>query len=299
MTTKDSSSNYYAAATDATFVRALAWRLFRGVWERREVLNGRPLFPQNAMDVQGGFCEAEDLREACGEASETFEIALALPEDAWQWMADEINGWSLDYWQKQPEYRAANERRSALAYIERRLAKLPPMSTIERQLGTQKAEIYREALEEIENSERWGCLVDFVEENNQGCLENEQVMRLVCTVAEHLGDEDGLVQEFETWREQKKRASRQQRARVEDKNARIREAVRALGMWLPNPAQYDKWRREEGGEEFVKLAERCGQAMRRQKCVLQFVPRRNHHPPNVRDMPRNAKIMREYLGDPG
>jgi hypothetical protein len=225
-------------------------------------------------------------------------LKRAVTEQEWAEACQRVNSW-----QDEVETASHTLERTPLSRI---LAKFPKFPTVDRVrvlLGEEQAEAYRSALEAIEGNP--DAYAEFPDERVSGGWNGHTAERAVSLVtdviAPHESDPDKMASAFGRFM-QELRSQNRERKMLRDATCSSRKvAARALGIWLPMPADMTRWesdaRTAERAPEFEKLVQSVVAKMRILRSLLQFVPRRKFSNHTVEDMDRNMERMRSYIQD--
>lgn len=206
-------------------------------------------------------------------------------------------------WQDQIETCSGSYDRSLVFRIIQKVKKFPTVERVKILLGEEMAELYSDAMENIEkNPEVFSAFPD--ERVNGGWNKQtaERAVSLVIDVISPYGsDPEGLATSYARYTEEYQSQSRERMdTHNADKNVR-RTAARRLGIWLPMPYDLKRWEEDprtmDRAAEFQRLTMRVVDKMRIMRSVLQFIPRRRFSNHTVSDLDANISRMKNYIRD--
>lgn len=96
---------------------------------------------------------------------------------------------------------------------------------------------------------------------------------------------------------------RRNRARLRSTNTPIIERAQALHIWFPYKNDAREWKNDPRtatrAPSFLLLVSRVKQVMAKERCILQYIPKRRLTKRTVADLDRNTDAMRQYLSSQG
>lgn len=228
-----------------------------------------------------------------------------LEEEDWDYIIGKIEEWNEgnESAQDPKNDSAYGEFEAAVRAFDElidRCCTLPTCDIVRRRVGIPEAEHYRQCLESVEDREDVDLNIDAKESAKIRWRKSkvEELVQLVSLIAANETPyEAGLAYMEQQERErEEKRKRRRERRRL---NEPVRQRAKALGLWLPRAKDWAEWEKfpalKDRFQYFRVLVDQVEAKLRKEKCILQYVPRRKLTKEALRHFDSNLQAMSAYL----
>jgi hypothetical protein len=277
---------------DTTFLKKLAERFLKPDFDNEKPTVFKSLSGKGSIE---DLVYAEDLIDAYSNQ----ELGTILKDNEWDYLSKLVNKWNQEKIEGDENLKTFITREALFQEILDKCEKIPKYEDVEKKLGRVIAEDYLANTEQLENNLELYPYINEDKEYKFNKNEMQEIVTLIGILAN--GDKERIIDEYEQYKKMKRRENQEKREKIKHSNTNIIARVKDLGIWFPYPNDVELWLNDarivDKAEYFIEVVQKVKDKMKKERCLLQYIPKRRLTNKTVADIDRNIQVMHIYLGE--